>query len=259
MMGAAANRLASSIPVSAPATFGLRRIDIVLEVRDIKAGYGEAEVLQDVSFTALPGEILCLLGRNGAGKTTTLKTVMGLLPLRAGSIRLGGEDIGGRPPHDIPRLGLGYIPQGRRLFTEMTVAENIEVGLMAGRSGRETREKVLEMFPRLRERLAQRAETLSGGEQQMLATARALCLRPKALLLDEPTEGLQPSMIRLIRDTVVRLRDEGVAVILVEQRTEAILGLADQVVFLENGRCQETVNAKVLKERPELFQRYLGV
>lgn len=231
----------------------------MLRLEHISAGYGPVQVLHDVSFEAYPGEVLCLLGRNGAGKTTTLKAIMGLIPLSSGSVHLAAEEISALPPHEAPRHGIGYIPQGRRLFAELTVAENIEIGLMTRGKGQETRERVLDMFPRLRERLDQRAETLSGGEQQMLATARALCLEPSVLLLDEPTEGLQPSMIQLIRGAVETMRDQGVTIVLVEQRIEAVLTLADRVVFLENGQRREIVAAEILKEDPSLLEKYVGV
>jgi len=231
----------------------------MLRLNGISTGYGPVQVLYELDLEAKPGEVLCLLGRNGAGKTTTMKAIMGLLPLSTGRIHLDGADITDLPGHEVPQLGIGYVPQGRRLFTELTVAENIEIGLMTRRKGRETREKVLDMFPRLRERLSQRAETLSGGEQQMLATARALCLEPSVLLLDEPTEGLQPSMIQLIRETVETMRSQGVAIILVEQRIEAVLSIADRVAFLENGHGREVVDVTTLKAQPELLQKYVGV
>ena len=231
----------------------------MLKVEGISAGYGPVQVLYDLSFEAHPGEVLCLMGRNGAGKTTTLKAIMGLLPLNAGAIHLGTACLSAMDAHAVPRQGVGYIPQGRRLFTEMTVAENIEIGLMAGGKGPATRARVLEMFPRLEERLNQRAETLSGGEQQMLATARALCLEPRVLLLDEPTEGLQPSMIDLIRDTIDRLRCEGVAIVLVEQRIEAVLDIADKVKFIENGQGRELVSTDALKADRSLIHTYVGV
>jgi len=231
----------------------------MLELKNVNAGYGSAQILRDVSFEASPGEIVCLLGRNGAGKTTTLKAIMGLLPLSSGAVLLDDEEISRLPPHDVPKKGIGYIPQGRRLFSELTVAENIEIGLLTRGSPPAVRDRVLALFPRLRERLHQRAETLSGGEQQMLATARALCIEPKVLLLDEPTEGLQPSMIDLIRDVVVRMKEEGVAIVLVEQRVEAVLQIADRVVFIENGRIRESVDALVLKDDHTLLERYVGV
>lgn len=232
---------------------------MMLELNGISSGYGKALVLRDVSLTVKPGEIMCLFGRNGAGKTTTLKTIMGLLPVESGVIRLDGEEVSSLPTHEVPRRGIGYVPQGRRLFADLSVSENIEIGLMVRGEGAGTREWVLELFPRLRERLKQRAETLSGGEQQMLATARALCLRPKVLLLDEPTEGLQPSMIDAIRDVVQKMRAENVAVLLVEQRLDAVMSLADRVAFLENGRMGETLTPEDLKGDPELIRRYVGV
>lgn len=231
----------------------------MLGLEQVSAGYGGATVLRDLSFEVREGEILCLLGRNGAGKTTTMKAIMGLVPLDAGHIRLAGEDIGRLPPHEVPRRGIGYIPQGRRLFTDLTVAQNLDIGLMTRRSPPSVREEVLDLFPRLRERLNQRAQTLSGGEQQMLATARALCLHPSVLLLDEPTEGLQPSMIEAIRQVIVTLRDRGTAILLVEQRVDAVLSVADRVVFLDNGRGAPAVPAADLRADPAVLRRHLGV
>ncbi len=231
----------------------------MLELRDINAAYGKVQVLHGLSLNVAAGEILCLLGRNGAGKSTTMKAIMGLVPISAGSMQLEGHEITGLPAYRVPKLGIGYIPQGRRLFAEMTVAENLQIGLMTRGKGTEVREQVLEMFPRLRERLHQRAETLSGGEQQMLATARALCLEPKVLLLDEPTEGLQPSMISLIRDVVVTLKEQGVAIILVEQRVDAVLEVADRIVFVENGRDAMTVTPDDVRTDKGLLQRFVGV
>ena len=231
----------------------------MLRLEKVSAGDGPVQVLYDLDLEAKPGEILCLLGRNGAGKTTTMRAIMGLCDRTNGRVMLGGTDISALPAHEAPRQGIGYIPQGRRLFTEMTVAENIEIGLMTRKKGKATRERVLDMFPRLRERLDQRAETLSGGEQQMLATARALCLEPSVLLLDEPTEGLQPSMIQLIRDAVVTMKDQGVAVVLVEQRLDAVLSIADRVAFIENGHGREVVDAEVLRTDTSLLEKYVGV
>ena len=231
----------------------------MLEVQGIDAGYGNVQVLKDLSLRVQAGEILCLLGRNGAGKTTILKTIMGLVRAQKGNIRLEGKDLHLLPAYEVPRRGIGYIPQGRRLFTEMTVAENLQIGLMTRNQGPEVLEEVLDMFPRLRERLDQRAETLSGGEQQMLATARALCLKPKLLLLDEPTEGLQPSMISLIRNAVLALKQQNVAIILVEQRVEAVLEIADRVVFVENGRSALETTPEALQTDKELLLRYIGV
>ncbi|GLT10260.1 ABC transporter ATP-binding protein [Sulfitobacter porphyrae] len=232
---------------------------MMLKLDQISTGYGPIQVLFDFSLEVRAGEVLCLMGRNGAGKSTAMKAIMGLLPLSGGQISLGGTPISTLPAHEVPRQGIGYIPQGRRLFTEMTVAENIQIGLMTRGKGAKTRERVLDMFPRLRERLDQRAETLSGGEQQMLATARALCLEPRVLLLDEPTEGLQPSMIQLIRETVEKMREAGVAIILVEQRIEAVLQIADRVAFIENGHGREVVDTEQLRGDRRLFEKYVGV
>ena len=231
----------------------------MLELKSINAGYGRAQILRDLSLTVAPGEILCLLGRNGAGKTTTMQAIMGLVPLMSGSVSLDGIQLSDQAAHTVAGHGIGYVPQGRRLFSELTVAQNIEIGLMVRNSGGDVRERVLDLFPRLRERLNQRAQTLSGGEQQMLATARALCLEPKVLLLDEPTEGLQPSMIEAIRQVVVMLRNQGVGILLVEQRFEAVLSIADRVAFIENGRNLETWSAADLRAQPDVIGRHLGV
>ncbi len=231
----------------------------MLEVEAIDAGYGRAQVLRGLSLSVAPGEILCLLGRNGAGKTTTMKAIMGLVPLISGAVRFKGEILSDLPAHKVPLRGIGYVPQGRRLFGELTVAQNLEIGLLARGSDRAVLGDVLELFPRLCERLEQRADTLSGGEQQMLATARALCLRPELLLLDEPTEGLQPSMIEAIRQVVALMRDRGTAVLLVEQRVDAVLSIADRVAFIENGRNLETLDAAALRADHRIIERHLGV
>ncbi|GLS30040.1 branched-chain amino acid transport system ATP-binding protein [Mesorhizobium albiziae] len=230
-----------------------------LAISGLDCFYGEVQVLHGIGLELRDGEVLCLLGRNGAGKTTLLKAIMGLVPAQSGSIRLRERELTALPPHEVPKAGVAYVPQGRRLFAELTVAENIEIGLMARNKGAQTRDSVLDLFPLLRERLKQRSGTLSGGEQQMLAMARALCLEPDVLLLDEPTEGLMPSMIAKIRETVGRLRERRVSTILVEQRVEAVLSVADRVVFIENGRNRETVDIEKLRADPALVKRYVGV
>ncbi|MHA1524738.1 MAG: ABC transporter ATP-binding protein [Alphaproteobacteria bacterium] len=235
---------------------------LVLNVSEIDCFYGDVQVLRGLSLATGPAQIHCLLGRNGAGKSTLLKAIMGLLPVRAGQITLDGVVLTGLAAHMVPRCGVGYVPQGRRLFAELTVAENIEIGLMARKNrsgGRAVRSKILDLFPVLAERLRQVSGTLSGGEQQMLAMARALCLEPKLLLLDEPTEGLQPSMIAVIRDVVVGLKKAGVACVLVEQRVEAVLSIADKVTFIENGQTRETMPATDLHDNMDLLHKYVGV
>lgn len=231
----------------------------MLELNNIESGYGDVQVLFGVSLNVQPGEILCLLGRNGAGKTTLLKSIMGLLPLKSGVIHFNGTALHTLPAHNIAKQGIAYVPQGRRLFSELTVAQNIEVGLMVQGRSHQTRERVLDLFPRLRERLKQRAETLSGGEQQMLAMARALSTEPRVLLLDEPTEGLQPSMVALIDEVTLKMRSEGVAIVLVEHHLDTVLNIADRVAFIENGRNPETVSAYDLSRTPEKVMQYLGV
>ena len=233
--------------------------EAALELANIDAFYGEVQVLRGLSLRLERGEVLCLLGRNGAGKTTTLKAIMGLVTVRGGAITKDGTTLTALSSHEVPRTGIGYVPQGRRLFAELSVAENLEIGLMTRNKGEETRQGVLDLFPVLRERLRQRSGTLSGGEQQMLAMARALCLEPDVLLLDEPTEGLMPSMIGRIRDTVAGLRENGVSVLLVEQRVEAALSLADRVAFIENGRNREVLTADEVHADPERLRRYVGV
>ncbi len=230
--------------------FRLERID---------SYYGGVQVLRQVSLHLAPGEVLGLLGRNGAGKTTTLKSIMGLVKPRSGSIELDGIELTKLSPHDIPRAGIAYVPQGRRLFPGLSVAENLRMGLLVRDSGPETLDWVLGLFPVLSERLRQRAGTLSGGEQQMLATARALCLQPKLLLLDEPTEGLMPSVADKLLETIQGLKALGVAVLLVEQKVESALAVADRIAFLENGSVRHVATPEALTADPEPLHRYLGV
>jgi branched-chain amino acid transport system ATP-binding protein len=231
----------------------------MLELSNVDCFYGESQVLRDFSLRAEAGEILCLLGRNGAGKTTALKAIMGLVPAKKGSITLDGVELTKLPAHEVPRHGVGYVPQGRRLFSELTVMENLKVGLMTRNSGRDVLDHVLNLFPLLKERLDQRSGTMSGGEQQMLAMARALCIRPKVLLLDEPTEGLMPSMIARIRQSVLDLKSHGVTTILVEQRVDAVLPVADRVAFAENGRMTGILSAQQLKHDRHMIDRFVGI
>jgi len=231
----------------------------MLELCDIDVFYGKVQVLKKLSLDLRAGEVLCVFGRNGAGKTTTLKSIMGLLRPRSGRITLDGTELTALRAHEVPRQGVAYVPQGRRLFAELTVRENLTIGLIVRNTGRARLDYVLTLFPILRERLSQRAGSLSGGEQQMLAMARALCLEPKVLLLDEPTEGLMPAMVTTIRESIRTLRGEGVAAILVEQRVDAVLPIADRVAFIETGRIRATMDAAALRNDPSLLHRYVGV
>jgi len=217
----------------------------MLNVSAIDGWYGNVQVLRDLYLSVTAGEVLCMLGRNGAGKTTSLKAIMGLIRPRSGSIRLDGVELTSLPAHEIPKQGIAYVPQGRRLFAELTVAENLEIGLMARGRGQATLERALALFPILRERLRQ--------------IARALCVEPKVLLLDEPTEGLMPAMIAAIRDCVRQLREQRVAIVLVEQRVDAVLPVADRVAFIENGRTREVVDVATLRGDLTLVHRYVGV
>lgn len=232
---------------------------MMLGLEGVSAGYGGVAVLRGVTFQARAGEVTCVMGRNGVGKSTLMKCIMGLVPATDGVVALDGVAVQGLPAHQVPRLGIAYVPQGRRLFGPLTVAENLTVGLMTRGKGADVRDRVLDLFPRLRERLSQVSATLSGGEQQMLAIARALCLEPKVLLLDEPTEGLQPSMIALIRDVVVGLRATGVATVLVEQRVTAVLGMADRVAFMDQGHVAEVLDCAGLQADAPQFRQYVGV
>lgn len=231
----------------------------MLRLEGVRAGYGGAMVLRDLNLQAHPGEVTCIMGRNGVGKTTLMRAIMGLVRVESGTVRLNSDDLHRLPAHEVARRGIGYVPQGRRLFGPLTVAENLEIGLMTRAKGPDTRDRVLNLFPRLRERLGQVSATLSGGEQQMLAIARALCLEPQVLLLDEPTEGLQPSMIAAIREVVVGLKSTGVAIILVEQRVDAVLGMADRVAFMDHGHVAETLPRRDLAPGAAQFRQYVGV
>ncbi len=231
----------------------------MLEMSGITAGYGPVTVLRALNFRAAAGEITCVMGRNGAGKSTLMKCIMGLVRTTSGTATLDGVSFQDLPAHEVPGRGIAYVPQGRRLFGALTVAENLDVGGLLHGNEPATRDRVLEMFPRLRERLGQVSSTLSGGEQQMLAIARALCLQPRVLLLDEPTEGLQPSMIALIRDVVLRLRAAGVAVVLVEQKEETVLQLADHVAFMAHGAVAEVVAGADLVAGAPQFRTFVGV
>lgn len=232
---------------------------MMLKVEGFDTYYGELQVLRGFSISVAAGEIVCLLGRNGAGKTTALKSILGLVPPRRGRLVLDGADLTGLSAEKIPRSGIGYVPQGRRLFKELTVRENLEVGLMTRKSGPDVLQRALSYFPALAERMGQRAGTLSGGEQSMVAIARALCVAPKLIMLDEPTEGLMPSMIQAIRDVVARLRNDGVAVLLVEQRIDAVLPVADRIAFMEQGVVRAEYGVDAVRADASLVQKYLGV
>ena len=231
----------------------------MLRLDAISCAYGAVQVLDDVSFEVGPGEIVGLLGRNGAGKTTTMKAIMGLVPARAGTITLEGTELTALKAHEVPLLGVAYVPQGRGLFSGLSVEENLRMGMLVRDSGPEVLDEVLQLFPVLTERLRQRAGTLSGGEQQMLATARALCLGPKVLLLDEPSEGLMPMLVDRLLETIKGLTGRGISILIVEQKVEAALRVADRIVFMENGTIRGESTPTSLAADPDPLHRYVGV
>ncbi len=222
--------------------------------------YGEIHALKGVAFRVERGEIVALLGNNGAGKTTTLKTVSGLLTPRTGGVALEGEQLTGRPPHEVVLKGIAHVPEGRRIFNRLTVRENL---LMGAYRRRDTGiasdfERALALFPRLRERLAQIAGTLSGGEQQMLAIARALMTNPRLLLLDEPSMGLAPVLVEQIFQTISDINREGTTILLVEQNAAMALALAHRAYVLETGTVMLSGPASALAQNPEVRRIYLG-
>jgi branched-chain amino acid transport system ATP-binding protein len=232
-----------------------------LSLANVHAFYGDSHILHGVSFSLRPGAVLALLGRNGAGKTTCISTIIGLLNPQEGEIQLYGEPIGGLSPERIARLGVGLVPQGRRIFPSLTVQEN----LVVARQRRDTSTKawnldrIYDLFPRLRERHTQFAGTLSGGEQQMLAIGRALMGNPRVLLLDEPSEGLAPLIVAEVGRTISRLKEERQSIILVEQNLKLALDVADSAVILNTGRCVFTGEAGELQKNEELIAQNLGV
>ena len=233
----------------------------MLELDDLHAYYGESHVLQGVSLTVGAGEIVTILGRNGMGKTTLIRSVIGFMPLRRGHVRFKGEDITHAPPFRAVARGLGLIPQGRRVFPSLTVLENLDVarGGETRGAGRWTLERVLELFPRLRERGANRANKLSGGEQQMLAIGRALMTNPELLLMDEPTEGLAPLLVREVGRVVGELKRDGLSILLVEQNLPLALSVADRVHILSRGQIVHSGTPAEVAENHDVQSRYLGL
>jgi branched-chain amino acid transport system ATP-binding protein len=231
----------------------------MLQVQELKAQYGKSRVLHGVTLEARAREIAVLVGRNGVGKTTTLEAVMGLVEVTGGDIRFEGEPLSRLEAYRIARRGIGYVPQGRRIFPELTVRENLEIGCVSGALDPTTLARVFEYFPQLKERLRQPGGTLSGGEQQMLAIGRALLGRPRLLLLDEPTEGLIPSLVAVVEETMRRLRDEGTTILLVEQNLATALSVADRVYVMEKGEIRVTAAPAELEASPDVLRRYLGV
>ncbi len=233
---------------------------MILTARDLVTGYGVGAVIHGVSFEVGAGEVVCLLGRNGAGKSTTLRSVMGLTPPRSGRIEFMGEDITGRRPFEIARLGIGYIPDDRRIFAELTVEENLEiVRRVARRDGRWTIERVRELFPVLAELRAKLGSGLSGGEQKMLAIGRALMGNPGLLILDEPSEGLSPKMVAALIRAIRQIQEEGVTLLIADQNVKFARRVGSRGYIMEEGHIRYSGSLEELWAHEEVLRRYLAV
>jgi len=231
----------------------------MLELREVHAVYGRSQVLHGVTLTAGEGEVVALLGRNGAGKSTTLKSIVGVVHVTAGEIRFRGRALAGLATHEISRLGIGLVPEDRRVFSDLTVVENLAVGEHAGGGHRWTVEHVFELFPDLRRLARRRGGSLSGGEQQMLTIARTLMTDPALLLLDEPSEGLAPVVVRRLADTIAALKREGLAILLSEQNVRFARRLADRAYIIEKGEIKFDGSIAALDADESLRRAYLSV
>ena len=236
------------------------QIQEMLNVEGIQTYYGKSHILQGISLNVKAHECVSILGRNGAGKTTTLKSIMGLVPPKEGSIRFKGQEIGGRKPFEISRQGIGLVPEDRQIFTTLTVTENLRISYQRDRTGGQwDMDRVFEAFPRLAERRGNRGDQLSGGEQQMLAVARALMANPDLLLLDEPSEGLAPLIVEIVLEIIESIKREGLTIILVEQNVAATQKVADRYYILQEGCVVYHGSNEEFWSKPELQEKYLGV
>lgn len=233
----------------------------LLELKDVETCYGLSQVLFGVSLHVEPGEIVALLGRNGVGKTTIMRTIIGLTPPRSGVVRWQGAEVQRIPPHRISRRGIGFVPEDRRIFPDLTVWENLDIARRPGPDGstRFTEERIYEIFPKLKDLRTRRGGFLSGGEQQMLTIARSLMANPSLLLLDEPSEGLAPLIVEAMRQQIDALRSEGLSILLAEQSLEFVLSLADRVYILEKGEIKFTGTADEVRGNERLQHQYLTV
>lgn len=234
----------------------------LLEISRLRAGYGEAEVLHGIDLTVSQGEFVCMIGANTAGKTTLLRAISRLVPKSTGAIRFDGADLMTRAAHDIPKLGIAHVPEGRQVFPEMTVEENLLLGAFSARKAHDLPDRikdVLDLFPRLSERFGQMAGTLSGGEQQMVAVGRALMLRPKLLLLDEPSHGLAPKVVEEMHAAFKAIHARGTSILLVEQNVELALDVASRGYVLETGMVTLEGTAAELHSNPAVVSAYLGI
>jgi branched-chain amino acid transport system ATP-binding protein len=233
----------------------------LIDAKGLHVYYAESHVLHGVDFRVAAGETVALIGRNGMGKTTTLRSILGLVPPRRGTVAIHGRAMTGHPPHRIARAGLGYVPEGRQIFPLLSVRENLAIAARPGRSGRTdwSVERVLETFPRLAERLSNSGGNLSGGEQQMLAIGRALVTNPDVLILDEATEGLAPLVRREIWRVVVALKQSGLATVIVDKNVNALLEIADRAVILVKGSVVFEGPGAELRAKPEILRRHIGL
>ena len=233
----------------------------MLKIANLQASYGGSLVLQGIDMEVHPGHIVALMGRNGVGKTTLMKSVVGLVPPRSGHVLLDGKDITRLPPHQISNLGVSYVPQGKEIFQSFTVYENLRLGIVKfKRKDRTIPQDIFDYFPILEERKNQKAGSFSGGEQQMLAIARALVSNPKILLLDEPSEGIQPSIVKEIREILVKInREKGVTILIVEQNVDLIMDVAKECFFMEKGKIVDQSETDHLREDDSLITQYLAL
>ncbi|MDP3621408.1 MAG: ABC transporter ATP-binding protein [Polynucleobacter sp.] len=232
--------------------------EILLELKDVKSSYGKVNVLRDLSFRLYQGESLAILGRNGVGKTSALKTIMGLLKCQSGMIKFEGKSINTIAPYQIPRMGVGYVPQGRGLFPNLTVRENLYLGYKK-EGAPDLSDYIFERFPRLKERLDQQAGTLSGGEQQMLSIARILLMHPKIILLDEPTEGIMPILVSEIREEIKRINGAGIGILLVEQNVQTAIRLCSRILVMDKGSIIFETKTDDVRSNPEILHEHLGM
>ena len=235
---------------------------MLLEVKDLNTYYGESHVLQGISLTLDQGEIVALLGRNGMGKSTTLKSVMGLVKPRSGEVIFRGKDIAGYLPYKVARAGIGYVPEERRIFASLSVLENLSMGIKAEKAGKDngwSLDRIFEHFPLLKKRSSSKGSHLSGGEQQMLAIGRTLMGNPELLMVDEPTEGLSPLLVKEVRDMVADINKVGVSILLVEHNLKVAISLAHRVYLMGKAHIGFTGNVQELEAQPEIREKYLEV
>ena len=231
----------------------------ILAVEDVYTAYGLSQVLFGVSLEVRRGECVCLLGRNGVGKTTTMRSIIGLTPPSRGRVMWRGADVTGRAPYQIARAGIGFIPEDRRIFADLTVWENLDVAARGGRNGGWTADRVCDLFPKLRELMGRQGGFLSGGEQQMLTIARTLMGNPELLLLDEPSEGLAPLVVQHLKEQIARLKADGLTILLAEQNVDFSLDLADRVYVLEKGHVRYHGTAREFRANDAVRQQYLAL